>query len=628
MNKNDSPATTTERFRYWFDGVMSKGTVALIGLLGLATVAVITVVSLVISVFGLWTGGRKGFDETFWSSLMHAIDSGTLGGDDGDGLRAAELVVTIVGIVVVASLISIISNAFDTRVEELRRGRSRVLENDHTLILGWSTKVFSIVNELCVANQSRGRSAIVVLAPGDKVEMEEQLRAKVARLGKTRLIVRSGDPLDLDDLEVVNPRGARSVIILAPEDSDDPDSVVIKSVLALTNSPRRKQGRYHVVGEIRHAANMDAARLVGRDEADWVLTEELISRITVQTSRQSGLSVVYTELLDFDGNEIYFTEQPGLVGRTYQQIQLAFADSAVAGVFTQGNVELNPPADRVYAAGEKLIVVAEDDSRIAVSAPGTPDASVIAEPQRQAELPERALVLGCNTGLDSMLDELDRYVAPGSTVTVVADAVAPVFTAYKNVSVTFTPGNTTSRSVLESLRVQEFEHIIVLAEKDKEGSGPQRTDARTLITLLHLRDIATGLDVELNVVSEMLDDRNRELAEVTKADDFIVSDKLISLMLSQISENDRLNDVFQALFSSTGSEIYLRDAALYIRPGEAADFYTVVEAAARRDESAIGYRLNEHRRDKTRAYGVVLNPSKAERLTFAPGDKVIVLAEH
>jgi Trk K+ transport system NAD-binding subunit len=628
MDKNDSPGTTTERFRYWFDGVMSKGTAALIGLLGLATVAVITVVSLVITVFGLRTGGKKSFDETFWSSLMHAIDSGTLGGDDGVGLRAAELVVTLVGIIVVASLISIISNAFDTRVEELRRGRSRVLENDHTLILGWSTKVFPIVNELCLANESRGRSAIVVLAPGDKVEMEEQLRAKVARPGKTRLIVRSGDPLDLDDLDVVNPRGARSVIILAPDDSDDPDSVVIKSALALTNSPRRKQGRYHLVGEIRHAANMDVARMVGRDEADWVLTEELISRITVQTSRQSGLSVVYTELLDFDGSEIYFTEQPGLVGRTYRQTQLAFADAAVAGVFVDGNVELNPPADRVYAAGEKLIVVAEDDSRIGVTAPGTPDVSVIAEARRQAEMPEQALVLGCNASLDSMLDELDRYVANGSTVTVVADTGAPIFTAYKNLSVTFTRGDTTSRSVLENLRVQEFDHIIVLAEKDKDGPGTQRADAKTLITLLHLRDIATGLNVELNVVSEMLDDRNRELAEVTQADDFIVSDKLISLMLSQISENDRLNDVFQALFSSAGSEIYLRDAALYIRPGETADFYTVVEAAGRRGESAIGYRLSEHRRDKARAYGVVLNPKKAERLTFAPADKVIVLAEN
>ena len=43
---------------------------------------------------------------------------------------------------------------------------------------------------------------------------------------------------------------------------------------------------------------------------------------------------------------------------------------------------------------------------------------------------------------------------------------------------------------------------------------------------------------------DLMDDRNRELAEVTNADDFIVSAKLVSLMLSQISENQKLTDVF------------------------------------------------------------------------------------
>jgi voltage-gated potassium channel Kch len=621
----DKP-TAGERFRYWFDGVMSKGMIALIGLLGLASVVVIALVSLVITIFGLRSGGPESYDETFWSSLMHALDSGTLGGDSGVGLRAAELVVTVGGIIVVASLISIISSAFDARVEELRKGRSRVLEQDHTLILGWSPKIFPIVGELCLANESRGRSAIVILATGDKVAMEDELKAKVAKPGKTKLIVRSGDPLDLLDLEVANPRGARSVIILAPPDSEDPDSVVIKCALALTNSPRRKQGRYHIVGEIRNVANMDAAHLVGRDEADWVLTDDLISRITVQTSRQSGLSGVYTALLDFGGDEIYFSEQPGLAGRSHLEAQLAFPDSTVVGVLADGGVHLNPSPERVLSAGEKLIVISADDSTVRPATPGVPHTAAISAAETRVDLPERALMLGCNRSLRSILDELDRYVAPGSTVTVVAGVNPPDFGPYKNVVVSFVPGDTTSRSVLERLRVHEFEHIIVLADKD--DLQPQRADAKTLITLLHLRDIATGLGVELNVVSEMLDDRNRELAEVTQADDFIVSDKLISLMLSQISENDRVNDVFQTLFSSVGSEIYLRTAGLYIKPGEAADFYTVVAAAGRRGETAIGYRVAAHKRNKERAYGIVLNPNKAEKLTFAPGDKVIVLAEN
>jgi voltage-gated potassium channel Kch len=620
MNK----PTAGERFRYWFDGVMSRGMIALIGLLALGSLVLIAIMTTVVVLFGLAPAGSN-FGETFWVSLMHALDSGTLGGDDEVGLRAAQLVVTVGGIILVASLISIISSAFDARVEELRKGRSKVLEHDHTLILGWSSKVFPIVNEICIANQSRGRAAIVILADGDKVEMEDELRSKITGRGKTRIIVRSGDPMDLTDLEVANPQGARSIIIVAPEGSDDPDSVVIKTALALTNNPRRKSGTYHIVGEIQQAGNLEAARLVGKDEADWVLSDDLISRITVQTSRQSGLSVVYTDLLDFDGDEIYFSEQPALAGKTYFETQVAFRHSSVIGILSDGEVLLNPAADRVYATGEKLILIAEDDSTIMVDLPGTPDPDAVSHAESFATQPEQVLVLGYNKSLHTMLAEFNDYVAAGSSIMVVADMAAPTFSLYQNMTVGFMSGDTTSRAVLESLKLQEFEHIIVLADKD--NLEPHRADAKTLITLLHLRDMGEHLDVDLSVVSEMLDDRNRELAEVTQADDFIVSDKLISLMLSQISENDQLTDVFYTLFSSEGSEIYLRGADRYIKPGTSVDFYTVLEAARQRGETAIGYRLAEHAHNKEHAYGVTVNPMKSEKRIFAPGDKIIVLAQ-
>ena len=40
----------------------------------------------------------------------------------------------------------------------------------------------------------------------------------------------------------------------------------------------------------------------------------------------------------------------------------------------------------------------------------------------------------------------------------------------------------------------------------------QRADARTLVTLLHVRDLIAGRPPRCPVVSEMLDDRNRVLA--------------------------------------------------------------------------------------------------------------------
>ncbi len=619
-----------ERFRYWFDNWMAKGTIALIALLGIATVVLVLVVfGLVqlLTAFGVYPNDDPKTNplDTLWGNLMRTLDPGTMGGDTGWPFRIFMLIITIGGLIIVASLIGIISGAFDSKVEDLRKGRSKVLESDHTLILGWSAKVFPIISEIVTANESRGKSFIVVLADKDKVEMEDEILAKVGKTGKTRVICRTGDPMDLTDLDVVNPYTARSIILLAPDGSPDPDSDIIKTALALTNNPRRKAEPYHIVGEIADEANLEAANLVGRDEAHWVLGTDLIGRITVQSCRQSGLSVVYSELLDFDGDEIYFTEQPSLYGKTYFETQLAFSDSTVIGMVKGGVVQLNSTDTALYEAGDQLIVIAEDDSVIKLATPGAPDASSVSTAKAPKAKPERTLVLGYNSGLQGMLRELNEYVPAASVVTVLADVAEPTFPAYANLKITFQRGDATSRATLEALAVEKYDHIIVLAYR--ETLDLQRADSKTLITLLQLRDIEERTGVDLNIVSEMLDDRNRELAEVTNADDFIVSDKLISLFLSQVSENKQLTEVFGQLFSAQGAEVYLNPAELYIAEGASVDFYTVLESARRRGETAIGYRVAAKARSASDAYGVHVNPKKGEKVSFTAGDKVIVLAE-
>jgi hypothetical protein len=123
----------------------------------------------------------------------------------------------------------------------------------------------------------------------------------------------------------------------------------------------------------------------------------------------------------------------------------------------------------------------------------------------------------------------------------------------------------------------------------------------------------------------MVDVRNRELAEVTRADDFVVSNKLVSLMLAQASENDSLAAIFDDLLDEEGSEIYMRPAEDYVALERPINFYTVTEAARRRDEVALGY----HRpRPGARANGIVVNPVKSALVDFAEGDRLIVLARN
>lgn len=612
------------RLAYRFDNVMSKGLVALIGLLGLASLLFIGLVSATVSIFNLYPPeGPLGFFEVYWAALLRTLDPGTMGQDDGFGFRAAMLIVTLSGVILVASLIGVISNAFNAKVEQLRKGRSRVLETDHTLILGWNSKVFSIIREISVANESRKSPAIVILADRDKVQMEDEIHSKLKHHGNTRLIVRSGDPMSLLDLEIANPSAARSIVILASDEEADADSISIKTCLALVNSNNRKDGEYHIVGEIKCEENLEAAHLVGGKEAHWVLGDDLIARIIVQTCRQSGLSAVFTELLDFEGAELYPTKQPSLVGKTYGVALLSFTKGCVLGLINDSRVELNPSPDRIITENDEIIVVAEDDSAISVGALAEIDDSAMRPVVRPEHLPEKTLILGYNKSLREILIEMANYMTAGSEVSVVSDVDSPELGYFEGLKVNYVNADPTDRHVLEHLEVKSFDHIVVLA--DRERFSIQRGDARTLLTLLHLREMAKKQGATLNIVSEMLDDRNRELAETTDADDFIVSDKLVSLMLAQLEENPELSHVFDALLSSDGSEIRLHPVEWYVALGEPVDFNTVVAAAAKHFDSAVGYSLVSKRETDHRLFGVTLNPDRTQKVTFAPGDRIVVL---
>ncbi|HOY32399.1 MAG TPA: NAD-binding protein [Bacteroidales bacterium] len=628
--------TNKERFHYAFDKTMSKGTPALIMWLAILSVLLVLIIAAVIVIAGITPEGEEklGFVESAWRSLMRTLDAGTMGGDNGWGFRILMLVVTIGGIFIVSTLIGVLSSGIESKLDELRKGRSFVIEKNHTLILGWSPKIFTIISELVTANDNQKKPRIVVLADKDKVEMEDEIREKSGDLKNTRVICRSGIPNDIGDLEIVNPHESKSIIILAPE-SEDADSQTIKTILAVTNNPNRRPEPYHIVAEIKEERFIDPAMIVGKDEVELLLTDDLISRIMVQTCRQSGLSVVYSDIMGFEGSEIYFNEEQYLTGKTYGESHLWYEDSAVVGMKTAGGkVMVNPPAETVFSKGDQVMAITEDDDTLVIARQkGIADLTKIKNLQPEEQGTEKTLILGWNHRGKAIIREMNNYAKENSEILIVAsgnDDVEPFITEarslYQNVTLKFKEADTTDRNILESLDPETFHHIIVLSYIDEMDA--QRADARTLLTLLQLRHLSEEKNSDLSIVSEMMDLRNRELAQVTKADDFIVSDKLISMLLAQISENKSLMKVYNDLFQEEGSEIYLKPASNYIETGVPVNFYTVAASAARKNESAFGYRLIADEFNPAKNYGVKINPHKSDLVTFTEGDSIIVMAEN
>jgi len=602
------------------------------GWLGLASLVVIVVISLLVWATGI--APEYGLIELFWMSLMRTLDPGTMGGDSGTWPFLLSMFgVTLGGIFIISMLIGVLTTSIEERLQDLRKGRSRVVESGHTVILGWSEQIHTIVAQLSLANANQRRACIVILADRDKVAMEDELRDQVGSTGRTRLVCRSGNPMDMGDLEITNLHAARSIIVLAP-DAEDGDSSVIKTMLAITNNPRRRPEPYHVVSELRDPRNMDVARLVGGDEVELVLIGDLIARIIAQTCRQSGLSAVYNELFDFCGNEIYVQSVPALTGRTFGEALLGLEGSSLLGIAPRGGAPLlNPPMDTIIGPDDRLIVLAEDDDTTVATAGPAPvvEGDAIRTPEPVAAPPERTLILGWNWRAAAIVAEMDRYVAPGSEVTVVTDLdrvpgeIARLERQLRHARVALRQGDTTDRDVLNALGIERYDHVIILCSDD--ANDPQQADARTLVTLLHLRDIAERCGHPFSIVTEMLDIRNRELAEVARADDYIVSDRLVSLVLAQISEDKTLNAVFEDLLDPDGSEVYLKPAGDYVQLGQPVNYATVVAAARARGEVAMGYKRQARAADASARYGVTLNPPKSQRVTLDTQDRIIVLAE-
>ncbi|MEO3790253.1 TrkA C-terminal domain-containing protein [Nonomuraea sp. B10E15] len=619
-----SKITFRERARYWFDNTMSRGTASLIGWLALVSVALLVVVT----VLTLWLApnepeGVTGPGHVLWLALMHALSPGKISSDEGSTAYMTVMFAgSLGGIFIVSMLVGLLSNGLKQKVDRLRKGRSRIVESGHTVVLGWSDQIFTIVAELSKAQASQRSSVIAILAERDKLEMEDQIREQAGDLGKTRIVCRTGRPTEPHDLDLMNLTEARSVVVLSPE-REDPDAHVIKILLALA---KREGVHPPAVAALTSSRNLAAALLAGGQEVLLVDSDDTASRLIVQSSRQSGMSVVCMDLLNFDGGEIYLRTPKKLVGVTYGEALHAYQTASVIGLRRPSGVVLNPPGETVIDADDQVIVIAHDDShvRLAAGMPSIEDGA-IAETMGTPAEPERTLLLNWNGRAEQIVRYLDGYVAPGAVLEIAADhpKAGTGLAGLAHLTVNVKDCDTTDRFALESLGVGLFQHVIVLSD---DRFDPHHSDTRTLMTLLQLRDMQSALGEHYSIVSEMHDENNRSLAEVTEADDIVISDTVIGLLLAQLAENRHLADVFGYLFDSRGSEIYPRPAASYVKTGVKVSFSTVVESARRKGETAIGYRKNTARNDPPH-YGIVLNPDKTEPIVLEEADSVIVLAE-
>ena len=587
-----------------------------------------------------------GFLRQMFVIFLEMTDPGNMNMDldSNVGYKAVAILAGVSGVVVFSAVIAVITTALEEKITELKKGHSSVVETGHTLILGWNDRVTEVINELLIANESEPDPCIVILSEHEKEEMDDHLKLRLPDTKNTRLVTRSGVASSLGNLELVSLATCKSVIVLghctdssSTQERDTSDTLVIKTILGVIAS-QPDDTDVPVVAEVFAARNREIVADVSRGRVITFDTLDILARVLVQTSRSNGLSVVYSEILSFDGCEMYF-HRGNWEECPFGRIQFHFIDGVPLGIRrSDGELLINPATETPVRPGDDLLILAEDDSTIRYEnkAVVTPSYFQPTDQRNQARQ-ERELIIGWNPKTATIISEYDDYVMEGSRIelfinnsdSAIEKAVKELQTTLKHVELELHTRELLNSQTYSRLDLSGYDNILVLSQGGKDVD-PEMTDSETIIILLLVRNLLDALPKDQpkpKLITEVMDSKNHELVARAGVNDFIISNRLMSMLAAQVSEEPDVLHVYNQLFDVGGSEIYLKPLKLYFEsfPAEAT-FADLMAVAQNRGETCIGIKINKYQRNIDRNYGIKLIPEKNTTYTLEPDDHIVVLA--
>lgn len=615
------------RLRFYFDNSLSKA-----GSFVLYAFILLTILSAITTAFRMWIYGTPLANEADPNDFANNVIARMFGilGDVPTATwadRLTSLLAWVAGTGVNAIVIGFAATAIHGAVDNLKAGKSPVINTNHTLILGWSNRIFPILSELAIANSNIRRATVVIFANVDRIAMEDEIRSRAGDLGKLKIVTRKGDPTNPSDLARANVGAAKSVIILDADDSGDATVVsTVLSVKAAINNPN-----ISIVAEVDDAETAQALTAATKGQVQTVRSHDIIARVTAQASRQPGLATVILDLLDFGGDEIYFSSIPALEGRTYGDALLSFNEASVIGLLDdKGASHLNPKMSQKIGKGWKIIAIAEDDDRVTFTGVDKAKAPTVAKKAAAKATPEHLLIIGWSSMGRSVLTELAQFLPKGSTVHIVAtpkyvDPAELASLKFGGVTVSYSATSGDMAELVKAASAKHYDEVIILGYRN--AISESEADAQTMLTMLQMNALfedSTNKVHATRMVAEILDSRKAELARVAAVDDLVISDNLAALLVAQIAENPTLSPVFADLFDADGASVNMRPVEGYAPLKKSVAFSQLVAAGVAKGESVIGYRIAADSRSSA-AQGVVLNPSKNDVFVPAAGDSVIVV---
>ncbi len=587
----------------------------------------------------------EGGAQDVWFTFLQMTDPGNMYQDTESTawIKIVTIISGIVGVIILSMLIAFITTALEKMFYEFRKGRGKVIESDQTIILGWNERVVDIIRELILANESEKDASVIILSNEDKESMDDLIQKRLPDSLTTRIITTTGDFANINELKRINLEDARSVILLAgcsesasTEEKIDSDVQSIKAIMAIISCQDGKN-ELPIIAEIFHEEKRELISYFNDDNIIALDSWDIMGKLLVQTSLTSGLEMVYNEMLSFDGCEVYFYESEWN-NIKFGDLPFRFKDGIPLGIYNEeSGLELRPGREKVMGTNDQLIILAEDDSTIHFenSPIGAPKDLKLSS-KKLEQVQKKVLILGWHSVAEIFIRESSDYLTEGTKFDILFKSpdemlrakINGIIEQFPDFEINLVDSDPLKLENLESVNPFSYDNVIILSQSTEQKKA-DKIDSDTLIILLLLRNIKSKTEgAATKIITQVLNSENQEIITQTDVDDFIISNKLITMILAQLSEEPLIKHLYDDLFSEDGSEIYVKPADLYFEnfPMELT-FGDLIGIADKRDEICLGIRIGKDSKNANSNFGVTLNLAKDKSLVINEDDFLVVLSE-
>jgi ion channel POLLUX/CASTOR len=618
-NEDSNNRSLSKLLRYNFDNSISKGSNFIIYLILFSFLCGIL---MTLFQFLTDTSVEGSFFDKWWESITKILDVGE--GETGKE-RFVEFLFWALSIAFSGAVIGFLTSKITAVIESLKKGKSNVIALDHIIIIGWSENINAVLKELSLANENVRGQQVVIFSSLQNEIMQENVALIKNDLKNLKIITRSGDSTRPEELKILNLNRAKSIIIL----NQNSDSEVITTLLSIITLLHNKTA--NIIASLRDRSYSSAIESIEGYNIIPVMANEITAEVTAQVLRFRGLGLVILDFLDFDGDEIYFTEPSELIGKSYLDALLMFDESSLIGLKDNaGDIILSPTGDTIIEEGVKLIVISEDDSTIKIQQKPNLKADAVVDKTFISDgTPKNVLFIGWSAMGVNILDSYIHFLSRESIIDIayLKQQVDPDILGFKNeiISTNFIAIKNETKDIIDLLNSKAYDEVVILS--NTHVLSIDEADTSTLLKMLLIDTNREKIKYnKFRVVSQILDSSKARLAEATFSEEIVVSDNLAALYISQLIENSHLKKVFEEIFSATGASINIYPVTKYIDLSDPNVTYSqLVISAGMRNESAIGLRLGGENLTSQKQ-GVILNPEKSREFMLSEEDQLLVIS--